>query len=242
MRKLLIILLIALPITAYGASYTLTTVDYPINVNGQKLACEPLNLNGSTYLPLRAISEAVGVPITWNNATRSVEITTLDVDKLKKSCVMINAESSTKGTQGSAVAWDYGEYLTAYHIVDNGKTSIVSSDNSNFKVDETDSKLDIATLDTDNNVKPVKIGDSDEVKLGDAVILISSPQKKENTISYGKVVINSTWIIAKGSSDVGSSGGGAFNTKGELIGILISGDTRIGEYCIVPINDIRKAL
>jgi S1-C subfamily serine protease len=235
--KILAVLLILSVIPVSAATYTLVKANYPILINGQNLAVQPLNYNGTTYLPLRSISEAVGVPIEWTG--QSVEIQTVDVDRLKEACVMIDAQSSTKASQGSAVCWDYGEYLTANHVVDNGKTHIVSD--IDFSVDGTNSQLDIATLDTDDKTKPVKIGDSDEVKVGDTVILISSPNWKENTVSYGEVEINSTWIIVNGESDGGSSGGAAFNTKGELIGVLISGDTRIGEYCIVPINDIREA-
>lgn len=241
MKKRRIILLTALcillSVPAYGATYNLISASYDINVNGQKLAVQPLNLNGTTYLPLRSISEAVGVPIEWDGD--SVEINTVDMEELKKACMMIDAQSSTKASQGSVVCWDYGEYLTANHVVSEGRTSIKSD--IDFKVDKTNAQLDIATLDTDDKTKPVKIGDSDEVKVGDTVILISSPNWKENTVSYGEVEINSTWIIVNGISDVGSSGGALFNLKGELIGILISGDVRIKEYCIVPINDIREA-
>jgi hypothetical protein len=60
---LLTFLVIASTVTAYGATYQLVSANYPINVNGSKLSVQPLNLNGTTYLPLRSISEAVGVPI-----------------------------------------------------------------------------------------------------------------------------------------------------------------------------------
>ena len=124
---ILLLILIASTITAYGATDTLVSANYPINVNGQAIAVQPLNLNGSTYLPLRTISEAVGVPIEWDNATRSVEITTLDVDKLKESCVMIKASDGETYSQGSSVVWDYGEYLTAYHVVDEGRNKVTAN-------------------------------------------------------------------------------------------------------------------
>ena len=245
--KLIALVLVLFTTVSYGAvsSYNCVSVSYPVLVNGQALTfadAPPMNYNGRTMLPLRSISEAVGVPIEWNNTTKSVEINTVDVEELKKACVMINAEGATKGTQGSAVCWDYGEYLTANHIVADGKTSIKCSDVSDFKIGKTDAGLDVATLKTDNDIKPVKIGDSEEVKPGDTVILISSPNGKDDTVSYGNVEINNTWIIVNGESDEGSSGGGLFNLDGELIGILVSGETRIGEYCIVPINKIREAL
>jgi S1-C subfamily serine protease len=236
-NKILIILIILVPMAAYGAS--LVNANYPIYVNGEKVNVQPYNLDGTTLLPIRAVSEALGVPIEWTGD--SVEINTVDVEELKKACVMINAESSTKGSQGSAVAVDYGEYLTANHIVADGKTSIRSSDKSDFKVGKTNAQLDIASLTTDNGVKPVKIGDSDEVKVGDTVIIISSPHGERNTVFYGKVEINSTQIVVNGAVGNGASGGGVFNLKGELIGILTSGNETVKDCYVVPINAIREA-
>jgi S1-C subfamily serine protease len=239
--KILAVLLILSVIPVSAATYTLVKANYPILINGQNLAVQPLNYNGTTYLPLRSISEAVGVPIEWNGAKKSVEINTLDVDKLKESCKMIFAENSSKGSQGSVVAWDNGEYLTAYHIIDDGKTDIRTSDNDELTIGETNAKLDIATLKTTDNVKPVKIGDSDEVNVGDKVIIISSPHGERNTVFYGKVEINSTQIVVTGAVGNGASGGGVFNMNGELIGILTSGNEAVKDCYVTPINAIREA-
>ena len=239
---ILLIFLIASTVTAYATDYTLKSVTYPINVNGVNLTVEPLNYNGTTYLPIRAISEAVGVPIEWNNATRSVEITTLDVDKLKESCVMIYAYNEKAGMQGSGVYVDYDQVLTANHVVD-GKPNVKTSDGDILTIEDTDLKTDSAVLESSEEVKPVKIGDSDEVKVGDKVILITSPKGAENTVTYATVQeLNSigTLIMIWGDANHGSSGGSVFNTKGELIGVLKSGGEKL--LFIIPINDIRKAL
>ena len=241
---ILLLFLIASTITAYGATYTLVSANYPINVNGQKIAVEPLNYNGVTYLPIRAISEAVGVPITWNNATRSVEITTLDIEKLKESCVMIYADDGKTQTQGSGTYWDYGKILTAYHIVDEGRTNIKTSQGVKLTVDESNPTLDASILNAPLDVKPVKIGDSDEVKVGDKVILITSPKGKENTVTYGTVIETKidglTRFAVWANLDNGSSGGSCFDTFGSLIGIIVSGEDKL--HLVVPINDIRKVL
>jgi S1-C subfamily serine protease len=245
--KLIAVILAAFTITVSGATYTLVSATYPINVNGQKIAVTPLNYNGTTYLPLRSISEAVGVPIEWNSAKKSVEITTVDIERLKEASVMIFAENSSKGSQGSAVAWDYGEYLTAYHTVDNGQTNVRTSGGDKLTIDRTNETLDIATLDTADNVKPVKIGDSDDVKVGDKVLIISSPKRAEDTVAYGTVSNPDTRGMVvliprlSGSAD-GASGGAVFDIKGNLIGILVAEDEdNAGRFLVIPINDIRKA-
>jgi S1-C subfamily serine protease len=234
------ILILTATTISYGSGLTATLATYDINLNNQRLEATPLNVNGSTYLPVRTVSEALGVDIGWTGS--SVEINTVDIEALKEACVMINAESATKGSQGSAVCWDYGEYLTVNHAVTDGKTNIRSSDNSSFKVGMTNAQLDIATLTTDNNVKPVKIGDSDEVKPGDKVIVISSPNRELNKVVYASVEEpTSNGMVIWGDLDVGSSGGAVFTLSGELVGIVVSGSGFDKAYLAVPINDIREA-
>jgi len=241
MRKILILLLIIFPITVYGASFTLAT--YPINVNGQKIAVQPYNSNGVTYLPLRAISEAIGVPITWDNINRKVDITTLDTKKLAESCVMVYATDGKVRSQGSGVYTDYGEILTANHVVE-GYPTITTSQGSNLTVQESNKTLDATVLDSAESIKPVKIGDSDEVQLNEKVVFISSPKATINTTTWGTVIrldnMNDDSIAVKVILNTGSSGGACFNLKGELIGIADAGEN--GIFFITPINDIRKAL
>ena len=85
MKKLIIALILSLSIgTAYGATYTLTSANYDVKVNGQKVYAQPYNLNGTTLLSVREISDALGVPIKWNNDAKCVEIDTVDLDGLKE--------------------------------------------------------------------------------------------------------------------------------------------------------------
>jgi S1-C subfamily serine protease len=236
------ILFILLPITAYGVNYTLTSATYSINVNGQKLAVQPLNLNGTTYLPIRSISEAVGVPIEWDNTTRSVNIDTLDVDRLKESCIKIKASDGETYEQGSAVAWDYGEFLTAYHAVDEGRTTVTDFGQTSFTVDRYSEILDISVLKSNKEIKPVKIGDSDDVRVGDQVIVIGAPEGKEDTVIYTTVKRLTSDIVIDKATNGGSSGAGLFNVRGELIGIVVAGSVGSSESYVIPINTIRKPL
>jgi S1-C subfamily serine protease len=240
--KLIAVILIAFTTISYGATYSLVSAAYPINVNGQKIAVQPLNLNGTTYLPLRSISEAVGVPIEWNSTKKSVEIQTVDMESLKESCIKIKASDGETYSQGSAVAWDYGEFLTAYHAVDEGRTTVTDFGTTSFAVDRYAETLDIAVLKTDSKIKPVKIGDSDDAKVGDKVILISSPNGNTNLVTYCTIKDVAGRITIDTAIGGGSSGGGLFTTNGELIGILISGDDGLKECYITPINLIRKSL
>lgn len=46
----------------------------PKDASGKEVA--PISYKGSTYLPLRSVSEATGVSVNWNNAKQQISITT----------------------------------------------------------------------------------------------------------------------------------------------------------------------
>lgn len=241
MRKFAIVLtiIICLSTVSYGVSYTLVQANYLIKVNGQPIAVTPLNMSGTTYLPLRAISEAIGVPIEWKD--KAVQITTVDIEELKESCVMIEAYGDGMTSQGSAVYTDYDEVLTSYHVVDQDRNMVWAGETT-FTAIRYDSEIDIAVLKSSKEVKPVKIGDSDEVKVGDKVVVIGAPNGKEDTVNYTTVKNITTDIVINKSTDSGSSGGGVFNIHGELIAIIVAGSAGSNESYAIPINNIRKAL
>ncbi len=86
-RKLISFALIAavLSMVAYAAAPTLEAVvsDVIIELNGQKLTLtdangaevKPLIVNGTTYLPVRAIGENLGLEVGWDGETRTVKFT-----------------------------------------------------------------------------------------------------------------------------------------------------------------------
>lgn len=60
--------------------FILVNAQYPILVDGALYEGDRpiLNYEGSTYVPLRALSELLNVNISWNEATRQVEISHKD--------------------------------------------------------------------------------------------------------------------------------------------------------------------
>ncbi len=261
--------------TALAATYECVSVEYPIIVNGETMTftdAEPMNYNGRTMLPLRAVADALGVPIEWDENNQQVIIETvqpstspeptIDTEALKDACVKIHVGTDGKYThQGSGVLIDYDEILTCYHVVDEGKTMFKAfyEDGTEKQCDLTDTAdsyynttegrttdMDAAILrPEDTNVKPVKVGDSDTVDVGDKIYVISSPEGKKNVVTSGVVEAaghdNGMYVYgATAKTEPGSSGGAVFNSNGELVGIISSAS---GEYCwIIPINHIREAL
>ncbi len=63
---------------AFAVSYVANPVDFKVLVNGKEFVSDPpaLEVEGRTYLPLRAMGEALGVPVTWNEELRQAEVGT----------------------------------------------------------------------------------------------------------------------------------------------------------------------
>ncbi len=248
--KLIALIVVLFTTVSYGAvsSYNCASADYPVLVNGQAMTftdVPPMNYNGRTMLPLRSISEAVGVPINWNNATKSVEINTVDVDKLKGACTMLIASNGETYQQGSGVYVNWDQVLTSYHIVDEGRTqartAVDKNDLNEMTVITSAPAIDTAILKPSIERKPVKIGDSDDAKAGDRVILICWPDGKE-TILQTEIKDTSGRITIDAELKSGASGGALFSLDGSLLGMLTSGNDGLRECYVIPINSIRKAI
>jgi serine protease Do len=126
-----------------------------------------------------------------------------------------------------------GYILTNNHVVD-GATDIqiTLSDKRQFKahVVGTDPKTDIAVLKIDaSDLKPITIGDSSKVEVGDISLAIGDPFGVGQTVTSG--IISATGRSNLGIEDYedfiqtdapinpGNSGGPLINDRGELIGI-----------------------
>lgn len=61
---------------AFAVQYIANPVDFKVLVNGEEFVSEPpaLEVEGRTYLPLRAMGDALNVPVTWNEELRQAEV------------------------------------------------------------------------------------------------------------------------------------------------------------------------
>ena len=79
MKKFIIGIIIGVIIAssfAIAASYVAEPASFKVLVNGKEFTSEPpvMVINGSTYLPLRAMGDALGVPVNWNSELRQAEV------------------------------------------------------------------------------------------------------------------------------------------------------------------------
>jgi len=149
-----------------------------------------------------------------------------------------------------------GYILTNNHVVEKASSIRVKlSDDKEYdaKVVGKDAKTDIALIriNPKNSLPAARLGDSDNLDVGDWVVAVGNPYGLDHTVTVG-IVSAKGRIIGQGPYDdfiqtdasinPGNSGGPLFNLRGEVVGInsaIISGGQGIG--FAVPVN-IAKSL
>jgi len=150
-----------------------------------------------------------------------------------------------------------GYILTNNHVIANADEIYVTLANHHrykAKVVGADPKTDIALIKIDpknEELKPLKLGDSDKIQVGEWVIAIGNPFGFSRTVTVG-IISAKGRVIGAGPYDdflqtdaainPGNSGGPLLNLKGEVIGIntaIIASAQGIG--FAIPIN-MAKAL
>lgn len=153
-----------------------------------------------------------------------------------------------------------GHILTNYHVVaDTNKIQVELNDGrvEPAEVIGTDPDTDIAVLKINAaNVRPLPIGNSDEVKVGQVVFAVGNPLGLQETVTRGiisaksRVVDDSSleYFQTDAAINEGNSGGPLVNLRGEIIGI----NTRVatqnggpqpqGLSFAIPANVARRTL
>ncbi|MFD0714278.1 stalk domain-containing protein [Paenibacillus sp. GCM10027626] len=241
-----------------------------------QLPVAPQVIGGSTYIPLRFISESMNYRIELDKAAQTIYIDSRLVSKQDtqtppattelpgtsappvsasqdetETQTPSSAELTTKKItemndgkvfvvltdemQGSAVSLGQGLFLTNYHVVEEAKSAeIVDIKGKKYALAglvDYDKKKDLAIVKTKTKMSglaAVAIGDPGKLAKGERVVAIGTPLGQQNTVSEGVI---SNLITKDGVRllqisvpiDHGSSGGGLFNTQGELVGITTSG-------------------
>lgn len=194
---------------------------------------------------------------------------------IKSSVVSITSKSTyydwfnverTKGGTGSGVI--VGETNDLYYIVTNnhvveGASEVVIEVADGMAIDAkligADKQTDVAVVsiakkdidkDVQKTLKPMEIGDSDKVKVGEPAIAIGSPLGYNNTLTAGFISAKDrsiqsdrtgVYIQTDAAINPGNSGGALVNSSGQLIGIntaKIADSTVEGMGFAIPINTV----
>lgn len=163
------------------------------------------------------------------------------VEAVYDSCVVINASSINSSSSGSGVmigeSDEYTYIITCHHVIENQSSfEVILSDGSSYNAEliggDKESDIAIIAIKVTNLTIASFISDSHNVGLASTVIAIGNPLGTlGGTVTVG--VVSSTnrliemsdgtmkdLIQTDAAINSGNSGGGLFNTKGELIGIV----------------------
>ncbi len=154
----------------------------------------------------------------------------------------------TAGGLGSGFMISEKQIITAAHVVQVAeKVSVEFTDGEIIpaKVISAYGNADVALLEliwAKKNVVTVKLGDSDQVKIGEKVFVVGAPYGLGHSLSSGYVsgiikskkdknpFTNSEYIQTDAAINTGNSGGPMFNMKGEVIGVVSNILTESGGF------------
>ena len=174
-------------------------------------------------------------------------------------CITITTSSSS-GAGSGVVATKDGYIITNYHVANESCTSINVTfyDNTTYPATYVlgDEVSDIALIKIEkSDCTPVEIADSSKVEMGDSVVVIGNALGNGITITSGIVSntkgtftlddIATPVIQVDAAINQGNSGGGLFNDKGQLIGIVNAktGGTLVdGVGYAIPTSNALKAI
>ena len=150
-----------------------------------------------------------------------------------------------------------GIILTSAHVIETGKNIVVTMSNGqdyNAKVlKRLGENKDIALLkiETPLELKTVKLGNSEKIKVGQKVLAIGNPFGFNGTLTQGiisRIDYSKNRIQTDAAINPGSSGGPLLNKDGEIIGInqaIYNPDNNISNIGIgfaIPINLVKDYL
>jgi serine protease Do len=153
-----------------------------------------------------------------------------------------------------------GFILTNNHVVENAdeiKVRLADEKEFSAKIIGHDPKTDLALIriETKQPLKPLPLGDSDELGVGDWVVAIGNPFGLGNTVTAGIVSAKyrqlgagayDNFIQTDASINPGNSGGPLLNTSGQVIGInsaiFSQSGGNIGIGFAIPINMAKDLL
>jgi S1-C subfamily serine protease len=170
--------------------------------------------------------------------------------------IIISGKDGNPIAQGSGflISKD-GLILTNYHVIESGSSAIVKlPDGAFFVVDGLmafDKARDVAIIKAHGeDFRTLRLGNSDQLQVGEEVVAIGNPLSLESTVSNG-IISGIRTVEEQGGKllqvttpiSPGSSGGPLFNMAGEVVGITtlyLKGGENLN--FAIPINGAKRLL
>ena len=168
-----------------------------------------------------------------------------DATQVATKCLPSVVSIRTAGSKGNSIASgviidDKGHVITNWHVIEDADRIGIDAGDEQIeaKLIGGDKSSDVAVIQADlsslEDAKPIEVGDSSELKVGDWVMTLGSPLGLEKSASAGIVSALSRNTVMSGSGEntvyvnliqvdaainSGNSGGALVNDKGQLVGI-----------------------
>lgn len=242
LKAITIFLLIYSLVMSYFVVKNMTGITETINKNGQ-VESSTISIKNSSVSTENAVAK--------KSLDSVVGITTVGVQEN-----MFFQGRVVEGVGSGVVVSKDGYILTNAHVVQDGKAEkidvlLTNGKKSSAKLLWYDTTLDLAVIKTDlTGLKPVEMGDSDKVQIGDKAIAIGNPlgldlqstltsgyiSGKDRTITLQNGLQMDGLMQTDAAINSGNSGGGLFDQEGKLIGINTAKASAEGIGFTIPIN------
>ena len=172
------------------------------------------------------------------------------------------------GSGSGVIVSSEGYIVTNNHVIDNAsEIEVILNDNSKYTahVVGADPSTDVAIIKINApNLKPIALGNSDDLRIGEWVLAVGNPFNLTSTVTAGivsakarninlltdrtqnNVVPIESFIQTDAAVNPGNSGGALVNTKGELVGINTAIASQTGSYSgysfAIPVNLVNKVM
>jgi S1-C subfamily serine protease len=168
-----------------------------------------------------------------------------------------------EGTGSGFIYDEDGHIVTNYHVIENAEElSVALADGETYPADvvgeDPTNDLAVIRIDAENLPRPIPLGDSDVLRVGQFVVAIGNPFGLEGTLTAG--VISSLGRVIKGPENnfigeviqtdaainPGNSGGPLLDLEGRVIGvnsqIVSPSQANAGVGFAVPANTVRRVV
>ena len=174
-----------------------------------------------------------------------------------------------QGSGSGVIVDSKGLIVTNHHVIEGAREIWVNTSDGNThraRLVGSDPSTDLAVLDIDTNspLPSMRIGNSDDVRVGEWVLAVGNPLNLTSTVTAGIVSAkgrNIRLLASDASKDIfpvesflqtdaavnpGNSGGALVNMRGELIGINTAIASRTGSYAgysfAIPTSIVSKVI
>lgn len=200
------------------------------------------------------------LPLTTSQVVELVEDSVVEIRTEILSSGSNSSESLTEGAGSGVVLKQDGYIVTNAHVIDDAKNIKVKLHNGDeyaANLVGKDEKEDIAVIKINaNGLTPITFGDSQELKVGERVIVIGNPlgtlggSVTDGIISAINRTLNingedMTLLQTNAEINHGNSGGGMFGEKGQFVGLVVAKSTGMnleGLGFAIPSNTVKDVV